>query len=74
MFVVFSSPPVFEVLHAAQAAEPAVDHDGHPGAERFAFLHAAQRRTKRHVGVDGVRITPPPPSAEHTGSYLTCET
>lgn len=39
------SPPVFEVLHAAQAAEPAVDHDGHSGAERFTFLHAAQRQT-----------------------------
>lgn len=40
----FVSPPVFEVLHTAQAAEPAVDHDGHSGTERLTFLHAAQRR------------------------------
>lgn len=33
--------PVLEVLHAAQAAESAVDHDGHPGAQRLALLHAA---------------------------------
>lgn len=37
-------PPVFEMLHAAQTAEPAVDHDGHSGAERFTLLHAAQSK------------------------------
>ena len=43
--------PVLEVLHAAQAAEAAVDHDGHPGAQRLALLHAAR------VGGGGVRHT-----------------
>lgn len=38
-------PPVFEMLHTAQAAEPAVDHDGHSGAECFTLLHAAQKHT-----------------------------
>lgn len=52
----FVSPPVFEVLHAAQAAEPAVDHDGHSGTERFAFLHAAQKTEQRHVAVHGVQV------------------
>ncbi len=35
-------PPVFQMLHTAQTAEPAVDHDGHSGAESFTLLHAAK--------------------------------
>lgn len=31
------------MLHAAQAAEPAVDHDGHPGAKCFTLLHAVKK-------------------------------
>lgn len=42
IFCVYVFPPVFEMLHAAQTAEPAVDHDGHSGAERLTLLHAAQ--------------------------------
>lgn len=53
---VLSPPPVFEVLHAAQAAEPAVDHDGHSGTERFAFLHAAQKTEQRHVAVHDAQV------------------
>lgn len=44
-FPVFA--PVFEVLHTAQAAEPAVDHDGHPSAKGFTLLHAV--RKNNHV-------------------------
>ncbi len=31
--------PVLQVLDTTQTAEPAIHHNGHPGAQRFTFLH-----------------------------------
>lgn len=31
--------PILQVLHRSKTLEPAVDHDGHSGAESFTFLH-----------------------------------
>lgn len=35
------------MLHAAQTAEPAVDHDGHPGAKSFTLLHTITRHIRK---------------------------
>lgn len=31
--------PVLQVLDAAETSEPAIHHDGHPGAQSFTLLH-----------------------------------
>lgn len=41
--MVFILLPVFQMLDTAQTSEPAVHHDGHPGAQGFTLFH-----TNRH--------------------------
>lgn len=57
------------MLDAAQALEPAVDHDTQPGAQSLALLHAGEERVHRQ--------DPPPRqhmgSDTHLGGRLTCE-
>lgn len=43
-FEIFKALPVLQVLDAAKTSEPAIHHDGHPGAKSLTLLHTATQR------------------------------